>query len=125
MIKKSLPAPSEHAEQVAFVKWFRLQYPKVMIFAIPNGGARHAIVGAKLKAEGVLPGVPDLCVPACNLWIEMKRAKASYATQVQKDVHAYLESVGHAVIIGYGAQDAIDKFRAFRSNRASQLSSNL
>lgn len=108
-----ITVPSEHIEQVNFVKWFRLQYPSIMIFAIPNGGARHAIVGAKLKAEGVLAGVPDLFVPSCNLWIEMKRVKASYATPAQKDVHDYLLSVGHTVIIGYGAGDAIEKVSKF------------
>lgn len=31
-----------------------------MLFAIPNGGQRHAAVAAKLRAEGVRAGVPDL-----------------------------------------------------------------
>lgn len=74
-----------HAEsrlQSACVTWFRLQYPKLALhlFAIPNGGARSAVTGAILKAEGVRRGVADLflMVPTDKyhgLFIEMKVAK--------------------------------------------------
>ncbi len=47
---------TEHDEQKAFVRWFRIQPPKVKIFAIPNGGHRHIKVAQKLKAEGVSAG---------------------------------------------------------------------
>ena len=48
--------------QKACVTWFRLQYPDVVIFAIPNGGSRNPIEAAKLKATGTLAGVADLFV---------------------------------------------------------------
>ena len=97
---------SEHLEQVRLVSWFRRTFPDVRIFAVPNGGARSGVQGAKLKAEGVSPGVPDLCVPAWNLWVEMKRAKGGTVSPDQKDWIAYLESIGHQVIIGRGFEDA-------------------
>ena len=52
----------EHALQCACVHWFRIQYPEyaTLIFAVPNGGARNAITGARLKDEGVTAGVADL-----------------------------------------------------------------
>ena len=52
----------EHALQCACVHWFRLQYPAyaTLLFAVPNGGARNAITGARLKDEGVTAGVADL-----------------------------------------------------------------
>ena len=56
----------EHNLQIACVRWFRLQYPKHLIYAIPNGGRRNVAVAAKLKAEGVLPGVPDLHIPVAK-----------------------------------------------------------
>lgn len=34
-----------------------------MLFAIPNGGLRTKATGAKLKAEGVKAGIPDLFLP--------------------------------------------------------------
>lgn len=47
------------------------------LLAIPNGGARDAREGARLKAEGVKPGVSDLLLPLRRhgfggLWIELK-----------------------------------------------------
>ena len=65
---------SEHSEQVGFVNWFRAKYPHTLIFAIPNGEKRSISVATRLKAEGVTRGIPDLYIPACNLWVEMKRA---------------------------------------------------
>lgn len=71
----------EHRIQAALFKWSRLassRYPGLrLMFAIPNGGARDAITGAMLKAEGVKPGVPDIFLPVPvngfhGLFVEMK-----------------------------------------------------
>ena len=99
-------APSEHLEQVRLVSWFRRQWPDVRIFAIPNGGGRSIAQGASLKAEGVTAGVPDLFVPAWGLWIEMKRTTGGTVSPAQRDWIAYLEGIGHSVIIGRGFEDA-------------------
>jgi len=100
---------SEDQEQMLFVQWFRRQYPKVRIFSVPNGGARHPAVAAKLKATGTMPGIPDLCVPEWNVWVEMKRAKGGVLSAYQKDWIVYLESIGHTVIVGHGFDDAKEK----------------
>lgn len=97
---------SEHLQQVRLVSWFRRQYPDTRIFAIPNGGGRSASQGAALKAEGVQAGVPDLFVPAWNLWVEMKREAGGVVSPVQKDWISYLEGIGHRVIVGKGFEDA-------------------
>ena len=98
--------PSEDHEQMMFVQWFRRNYPGVIIFAIPNGGARHPAVAMKLKATGVVKGIPDLFVPAWSLWIEMKRQDGGRVSPEQKEVMAYLESIGHRAIVAKGAEDA-------------------
>ena len=114
MTKKPLPCPSEHQEQVAFVQWFRLQFPKVLIFAIPNGGQRNKIVAAKLKREGTISGVPDLYSPYFNLWIEMKRVKGGSLSKNQKEVIEFLEhSCGHVVIIAKGWKDGAKQVMQF------------
>jgi hypothetical protein len=100
---------TEDQEQMLFVQWFRRQYPTIRIFSIPNGGARHPAVAAKLKATGTSAGVPDLHVPEWNLWIEMKRAKGGRLSELQKDWIAYLEGLGHSVIVGHGFEDAMAK----------------
>lgn len=80
----------EHEHQVALIHWARKvpigQASDVMpgarvadyLLAIPNGGKRSsAREGARLKAEGVKPGVSDLLLPLrrggfAGLWLEMK-----------------------------------------------------
>ena len=62
--------------------------------------------GAALKTEGVSPGVPDLFVPEWLLWVEMKKATGGTVSPAQKDWIAYLEGIGHRVIIGRGFEDA-------------------
>lgn len=72
----------EHRIQAACVRWFRLKYPHLAarLFAVPNGGRRDGITGARLKEEGVLAGVADLILLVPNadyhaLLIEMKTPK--------------------------------------------------
>lgn len=80
----------EHQHQVALIHWaksVRLQPASDIkpgarivdyLLAIPNGGKRSsAREGARLKAEGVKPGVSDLLLPLrrggfAGLWLEMK-----------------------------------------------------
>ena len=106
--------PTEHEEQRELVKWFRQTFRGVRIFAIPNGGLRSLSVAAKLKAEGVSSGVPDLCVPAWRLWVEMKRIKGGSVSAEQKDWMAYLEGENYWCIVGKGAEDAKTKILAFK-----------
>jgi hypothetical protein len=102
----SKTSPSEHSEQVGLINWFRLQYPNVLIFAIPNGEKRAITVAKRLKAEGVVRGIPDLFIPQWNLWVEMKRVSGGRLSPDQKSMITYLESIGNTVIIGRGAADA-------------------
>ena len=110
---------SEHYEQATFVAWFRQTYPSVRIFAIPNGGSRSRTQGAKLKLEGVSPGVPDLFIPAWNLWIEMKRSVGGRLSAEQKDWITYLQDVGHCAIVCAGRNDAQQKVRQFEKGSLS------
>lgn len=112
---------SEHDEQVGFVQWFRDRFPGVLIIAIPNGGRRDMATAKRLKAEGVVAGVPDLFVPEWLLWIEMKRAKGGRVSADQRALAARLEGMGHRVIIGHGANDASRKVIEFRVGGAGSL----
>jgi len=105
--------PSESAEQITFVSWFRKTYPEVLIFAIPNGGLRHKAVGAKLKLEGVVSGIPDLFIPEWSLWIEMKREKGGTTSAQQKEIIEYLNSINQPAIICKGHKAAIEAVKKY------------
>lgn len=98
--------PSEHLEQREFVSWFRKRYQGVRIIAIPNGGIRGAAAGARLKAEGVSAGVPDLYIPAWKLWIEMKRQRDYTVSREQRDWIDYLQKIGDCAIVCRGFNEA-------------------
>jgi len=89
---------SESDEQIAVVQWFRLQYPKYRLIAVPNGqmvgGRNKFALIAKYKKEGMTPGVSDLflCVPKngySGLWIEMK-ARGKTASTLSLDQRIWL-----------------------------------
>lgn len=102
--------PDEHTEQAALVTWWDHAAPRnlrPLLMAIPNGGHRNIAVAAKLKAEGVRPGVPDmfLAIPAQGfhgLWIELKRARGGYATPEQKRMARELQEQGYMAVICHG-----------------------
>ncbi len=105
---------SEHAEQVALFRWAefaRARLPELaLLFAIPNGGHRHKAIAAKLKAEGVRRGVPDLCLPvprngAHGLWIELKTQTGRPTPEQQIWIHA-LRREGYAAKICRGWEEA-------------------
>lgn len=102
------PLPSEHAEQAMFVQWFRAQYPGVLLFAIPNGEYRNKVTAMRLKAEGLTPGIPDICIPAWRVYVEMKRVKGGTVSKEQRDVLAYLEGCGYKVAVCKGFDAARD-----------------
>ena len=106
-------AVSEHLEQARLVMWFRQTYPDTLIFAIPNGGLRSKSQAMKLKVEGVVPGIPDLFIPAWRLWVEMKKAKGGKLSDEQKEMIKYLQSVNYCVIVGHGAEDAKTKLQEY------------
>jgi hypothetical protein len=107
---------TEHEEQREFVQWFRRAFPEVRIFAIPNGGGRSRSQGAKLKMEGVSPGVPDLFIPDWLLWVEMKREKGGRVSPEQKDWMEYLDGLGHNTMVGNGFEEARIKVLTFHKN---------
>lgn len=103
---------SEHDHQVALIKWFDLRYKehRGRLFAIPNGGQRHVIVAAKLKAEGVRKGAPDLMLPVPKngyhgLFIELKKEKGR-ATEEQEEWLDYLNQQGYLAMLCRGADEA-------------------
>lgn len=109
-------APSEHAEQCALMGWWEYQarakrLAPELFFAIPNGGNRNAATGARLKAEGVRAGVPDLmlAIPSkgfSGLFIELKRRSGGVLGAKQKSMLAILAANGYAAEVCQGFEAA-------------------
>lgn len=118
---------SEDGEQMALMAWaarqiFNNNFPQLQnLYAVPNGGDRSPAVGAKLKATGVKPGVPDLCLDCGHagkfgLRIELKKSKANgggKASTVQLEWRDRLwnENYGWALCFGWReARDCIVQY---------------
>ena len=128
---------SEHDHQVQVAEWCEImgqgKYPMLRwLYAVPNGGARHIVTAKKLKAEGVKPGVPDLCLPYPvfttqwvgtpdteaeeveatkyhGLYIEMKTlTPKGRLSPDQKEWIDYLQGVGYKVVVAWTAIEAIE-----------------
>ena len=97
----------ESVLQTACVKWFRLQYPHLVIYAVPNGGSRNVREAQRLKAEGVLAGVADLVVllpKGKSLYIEMK-VKGNKQTENQKVFQDKAITLGHPYTVCYSFEE--------------------
>nr|DAN48428.1 MAG TPA: Nuclease [Caudoviricetes sp.] len=97
----------ESVLQTACVKWFRLQYPNLVIYAVPNGGSRNVREAQRLKSEGVLAGVADLVVllpQGKSLYIEMK-VKGNRQTENQKAFQDKAITLGHTYAVCYSFEE--------------------
>ena len=104
----------EHQHQVALFDWARMAAQTIpvldLLYAIPNGGARSAVVGARLKAEGVKAGMQDVCLPVprshwASLYVELK-TKDGKVSKEQLDKMAALERAGNLVAVCRGWLEA-------------------
>ena len=99
--RKRKPRHIEESIQVACVKWFRLQYPNLVIFAVPNGGSRNLYEAKNMKESGTLAGVADLVIVGNGgkvLFIEMKAGKNKQEDS-QVLFQNKVEKLGHKYII--------------------------
>ena len=130
MRKFQQAVPSEATEQTWLFEWIAqmayLRWPELdLAFHIPNGGSRNRIEAARLKAQGVKAGVPDIfiSVPRCGyhgLYIEMKRQVGGKMREGQKEIIPRLRAQGYCVEICKGfhpAADVIEKYMTEKLKR--------
>jgi hypothetical protein len=102
------PDASEHRIQSKLIGILPpLLKPDYIPLAIPNGGMRHPIVGKQLRAEGLLPGSPDLVFPLHGgfvAWLEMKNRTGSLS-DAQLGMRARLLRLGHL----WGCAESVDE----------------
>lgn len=114
----------ESAFQEATAKWLRLAHPDLLAFHAPNGGKRPqtmvsrkgvikpvAAIGALLKRQGVVPGVPDWVIlqpsgPYAGLLVELKIANGRLSKE-QKSFLAKAEASGYKTAVAYNIEQFI------------------
>jgi hypothetical protein len=106
----------EDLEQAALFERLAWELPDVLAFHIPNGGKRSPREATRLKAQGVKPGIPDICIPMARngyhgLYIELKRPiikgeSKPITSKIQNEMIGLLINEGYYVEVCYGADEA-------------------
>lgn len=108
---------TEEQEQVTLIQWwahahkmFRL--PEFALYCVPNGGWRHPGTAARLKKQGVRPGVSDLFLTVARagfhgLYIEMKRSEDGRTSPSQREFLDFVSGEGYKAVVAEGAEEAI------------------
>lgn len=119
-----MPIDREGNEQAAFFNYLRLRQPGVfeLAYHVPNGGSRKggAREGARLKAQGVKAGVPDICIAVARggymgLYIEFKATPPNDAavSKTQNEWLGRLEVQGYKAVLCKGMQALINEVEAY------------
>ena len=112
---------SETTEQIGLFNWAKMneQYiPELkLLHHIPNEGKRSKSGGAILKAAGLKPGIPDICLPVARqgynaLYIEMKYGN-NKPTAEQREMISALRESGNKVSVCYSAEEAREVIRHY------------
>lgn len=125
-LARTSAAPTEAQEQESLFRWAaynRVKYPELeLMYHVPNGGGRNLIEAAHLKAQGVKPGVPDICLPVPNikytaLYIELKRRKGGKVSDVQRGWITALNRVGCRAVVCHGWDEAREEIERYLGGR--------
>ena len=127
-----LVVPEETVEQQKLFTWVKhntVRFPQLgLMYAIPNGGSRHLLEAVKMKAEGVMAGVPDTNLPWPNdthagLFIELKRVGFALVDRnptpwgtISTDQLKWmgqLQEVGHHAVVCRGCEHAARTIEAY------------
>jgi hypothetical protein len=106
------PKHTEDEIQRHIVAVFRSAYPSVLIFAVPNGGARSKTEAAIMNGTGTLAGVADLivCWPERVGFLEVK-APGKYQQPSQKEFEARCVDLGLPYAVVRSVDDALECLR--------------
>jgi hypothetical protein len=110
--------PDRNAEariQADVLEWLNAVAPELIVFHVPNGGYRSKAEAARLKWQGVLPGVPDLVLigSAGRIWFLEIKTATGYLSPEQ---HAFADrctAFGVPFAVIRGIDDARRAFAAW------------
>lgn len=107
--------------QQSCIRWFSFKYPHLaqdgVLFHIPNEGIRLGGMGARIRREGVVRGVADLClcIPRGGygaLYIEMKKPNR-YQSPEQKKWQAAVEKHGNRYVVCKSLTEFIETINGY------------
>ncbi|WP_455674766.1 VRR-NUC domain-containing protein [Phocaeicola sp.] len=118
--KKKKQGNEEARIQCEFFKLVPLYFPTLpekLIFAVPNGGSRHAREAANLKRQGVKAGVSDVIVLIpkkgfASLCLEFK-IKTGKQSDHQIEFQKQAESCRSKYVIVRSAMQAIEELKKY------------
>jgi hypothetical protein len=95
--------------------YLRRVAPDVMVFHIPNGGLRGKREAARLKWQGVLAGLPDLCLiaPVGRVFFMELKTKTGRLSADQKAIHGWLSAIGVSCAVIRSIDDARNALKAW------------
>lgn len=111
--KTRVKCESETIAQQRLVGWMCEQ--SIIHYAIPNGANVSAHNRARLLAEGLSPGAPDLCIPLARrgyhgLYIELKKEdRVGGLSEAQEFWLARLTAEGYLAEVHYGFTSAKER----------------
>lgn len=135
-LPKKKRSQEESLMQRALIKWWAANcrhfgVPELALFSIPNGGARSAITGSIMKAEGARKGVPDLMLAVAKfilgvgegthhkpahfnhaLFLELKRRDGIVSPE-QEAYHSLLRAQGYKVVVVRSLQECINEITTY------------
>lgn len=121
-VRPTSALPTESDEQIALFRWAAYEsnaHPELrMMYHIPNERKCSPQQGARMKAEGRKPGVPDICLPVPKggyhgLYIELKRTKGGRVTEEQQGWIKALDRCGYRAEVCRGwdaARQVIEEY---------------
>ena len=109
----------EQIEAEHFMRWVRAHmaaHPELkLLYHIPNGWRALFRIQTveQLQRAGVLPGIPDYCLPVARggfhaLYIELKRADGGVVSDEQSIVQGWLVEYGNRAVTCSGWSAAVD-----------------
>jgi hypothetical protein len=121
-------AETENQVQVTVIEWLQKVKPHLynMTFHVPNQRKASPGYMQTLKRMGVRAGVPDLMIAFPmhgyhGLFVELKKASGSYATEKQKDWVAKLNQAGYIAVVCRGTDEAMQAIQAYDAGKLQHL----
>jgi hypothetical protein len=107
---------SEAKIQADSFLWFHNKYVNLrgLLYHVPNGEKREPVTAMKLKAMGLVPGIPDIVFhyKQKTHFFEFKKPKTGKASDAQKEIHDQLERQGFTVWL----PESVEEFQELIKN---------